>query len=176
MVNYQNGKVYKIINEKNEIIYIGSTAQKLCQRYQTHNHKSPNHKIILIEKDDHQSDFSNGSLKTSMAAGKAFITSYRPDHIIIKTESSGPGYLVLSEIFYPGWKVFVDGQPKRVSRCNYLFRMIELPEGHHVVRFVFDPLSIKVGIGITIFTLFMCLIIFVYHIGNKGSMRSGSPS
>ena len=118
-------------------------------------------KIILIEKDDHQSDFSNGSLKTSMAAGKAFITSYRPDHIIIKTESSGPGYLVLSEIFYPGWKVFVDGQPKRVSRCNYLFRMIELPEGHHVVRFVFDPLSIKIGIGITIFTLFMCLIIFI---------------
>tara|TARA_R110002110_G_C13084476_1_gene684181 strand:+ start:30 stop:587 length:558 start_codon:yes stop_codon:yes gene_type:complete len=49
MVNYQNSKVYKIINEKNEIIYIGSTAQKLCQRYQTHNHKSPNHKIILIE-------------------------------------------------------------------------------------------------------------------------------
>ena len=49
MVNYQNGKVYKIINKNNEIIYIGSTAQKLCQRYQTHNHKSPNHKIILIE-------------------------------------------------------------------------------------------------------------------------------
>jgi|TARA_R110000824_G_C14866184_1_gene641788 hypothetical protein len=50
MVNYQNSKVYKIINENNEIIYIGSTAEKhLSQRFQTHRHKSPNNKIILIE-------------------------------------------------------------------------------------------------------------------------------
>lgn len=50
MINYQNGKVYKIINENNEIVYIGSTTQELlCDRYKTHKHKAPNHKIILIE-------------------------------------------------------------------------------------------------------------------------------
>ena len=50
MVNYQNGKVYKIINENNEIIYIGSTAQELlCDRYKTHKYKAPSHRIILIE-------------------------------------------------------------------------------------------------------------------------------
>ena len=50
MINYQNGKVYKIINENNAIIYIGSTAEKyLSTRYAKHNHKAPNHKIILIE-------------------------------------------------------------------------------------------------------------------------------
>jgi hypothetical protein len=50
MVNYQNGKIYKIINENNEIIYIGSTAEeKLCRRYTHHEYKAPNHKIILIE-------------------------------------------------------------------------------------------------------------------------------
>ena len=49
MVNYGNGKIYKIINENNEIIYIGSTAQKLCKRYSYHTHKASNHKIILIE-------------------------------------------------------------------------------------------------------------------------------
>jgi len=50
MVNYQNGKVYKIINENNEIIYIGSTAEYyLSSRYAKHYLKAPNHKIILIE-------------------------------------------------------------------------------------------------------------------------------
>lgn len=50
MVNYQNGKIYKIINtENNEIVYIGSTTQPLCKRYSDHIHKAPNHKIILIE-------------------------------------------------------------------------------------------------------------------------------
>ena len=49
-INYQNGKIYKIINENNEIIYIGSTAQLLlCDRYKNHKYKAPNNKIILIE-------------------------------------------------------------------------------------------------------------------------------
>jgi len=49
MVNYQNGKIYKIINETNDIVYIGSTTQPLSHRYSHHKHKAPNHKIILIE-------------------------------------------------------------------------------------------------------------------------------
>ena len=50
MVNYHHGKLYKIINtENNDIVYIGSTTQALSQRYQMHNHKAPNHKIILIQ-------------------------------------------------------------------------------------------------------------------------------
>ena len=52
MVNYQNGKIYKIINENNEIIYIGSTSQKLCKRYSYHKYKAPNieeHSDLLNE-------------------------------------------------------------------------------------------------------------------------------
>jgi len=39
MVNYQNGKIYKITgtnNEGIELIYIGSTVQKLCGRLASH--------------------------------------------------------------------------------------------------------------------------------------------
>jgi len=66
MVNYQNGKIYKITgttNEGVELIYIGSTVQKLCVRLSGHvrdfkngEHKSSsqvlvcyNYKITLIE-------------------------------------------------------------------------------------------------------------------------------
>jgi len=49
VVNYNNGKIYKIINENCETVYVGSTTQSLCQRYTRHNHKASNHKIILIE-------------------------------------------------------------------------------------------------------------------------------
>tara|TARA_R110002096_G_C14212286_1_gene690052 strand:+ start:70 stop:585 length:516 start_codon:yes stop_codon:yes gene_type:complete len=51
MVNYNYGKIYKIINENNDTIYIGSTAQYyLSNRYSTHHLKNNNNKIILIEK------------------------------------------------------------------------------------------------------------------------------
>jgi len=46
---YENGKIYKIINENNDTIYIGSTKKTLNDRYSYHTHKKENHKIILIE-------------------------------------------------------------------------------------------------------------------------------
>ena len=49
-INYNNGKIYKIINPQNEIIYIGSTAQKqLCDRFKNHEHRGNGNKIILVE-------------------------------------------------------------------------------------------------------------------------------
>ena len=49
-LNYNNGKIYKIINSENEVVYIGSTAQeKLCKRFSTHKHRGNGNKIILIE-------------------------------------------------------------------------------------------------------------------------------
>jgi len=49
MLDYSNGKIYKIINSENEIIYIGSTVQKLCRRFAKHIHKNNDNKIILLE-------------------------------------------------------------------------------------------------------------------------------
>lgn len=49
-INYQNGKIYKIINLENKIVYIGSTAQeKLCDRFKSHKHQGGGNKIILLE-------------------------------------------------------------------------------------------------------------------------------
>ena len=50
MPDYNNGKIYKIINPQNETIYIGSTTQKLSSRFCRHDHKGNGNKIILIEK------------------------------------------------------------------------------------------------------------------------------
>ena len=36
MVNYQNGKIYQIINDVNNKVYIGSTCQSLCRRLGGH--------------------------------------------------------------------------------------------------------------------------------------------
>lgn len=36
MVNYSNGKIYKLVDNTNGNIYIGSTCKKLCQRIAQH--------------------------------------------------------------------------------------------------------------------------------------------
>lgn len=36
MIEYQNGKIYKLTSDENDILYIGSTVQKLNLRLQNH--------------------------------------------------------------------------------------------------------------------------------------------
>lgn len=36
MVNYQNGKIYQLVNDVNNKVYIGSTSQSLCRRMNVH--------------------------------------------------------------------------------------------------------------------------------------------
>ena len=81
----------------------------------------------------------------SSADSSAAITSYDINDIAIEVNNLADGFLVLSEIYYPGWKAFIDGQPTKVLKADYALRAVYLPEGRHQVRFTFDPLSFKIG-------------------------------
>ena len=80
------------------------------------------------------------------------ITAYGPNAIHLTANTLTEAYLVLSEVYYPGWKAYVDGHPQPVLRANYAFRAVYLEPGQHEVRLVFEPLSWKVGLGISLAT------------------------
>ena len=63
------------------------------------------------------------------------VTDYQSENIRLKVSTNQPGYLVLSEIFYPGWQAAVDGKKVGILCGNYLFRVIPLEEGDHDVCF-----------------------------------------
>jgi hypothetical protein len=89
--------------------------------------------------------------------GRARIQSYRPDSITLSVEAAAPALLFLSEVYYPGWKAFIDGHATRILRGDYLFRVLEVPKGRHEVRLEFDPWTIKAGTGISLLTLLLLL-------------------
>ena len=47
MVNYQNGQIYKLVNNVDDKIYIGSSCNKLNSRKSQHKSKAHNSKIRL---------------------------------------------------------------------------------------------------------------------------------
>jgi uncharacterized membrane protein YfhO len=59
----------------------------------------------------------------------------------------------LADVFYPGWKAYIDGQPAEIYRANYLFRAVQVEAGGHLVEFRYEPLSFKLGVGLTCLTL-----------------------
>ena len=126
-------------------------------------------RTVLFEKEAFLSKTPGVVHQDAHWAAQAGIVSYEPDQMVIETHSTRPGYLFLSEIFYPGWKAFVDGKPQKILRGDYLFRVVEIPKGNHLVYMAFDPISIKVGIGITILTLFILLNVFLYYLRKRPS-------
>jgi hypothetical protein len=69
----------------------------------------------------------------------AIVRKYEPNHVVIDVPDGEAGYLVLADIWYPGWNCRVDGKPQQCFRADYLFRAVQLEQGPHEVEFRFEP-------------------------------------
>jgi len=63
----------------------------------------------------------------------AFITGYTPNRVQIEADAQGPSLLVVSEVWSPGWRVWVDDQEVLMYRVDGVVRGIYLDGGHHQV-------------------------------------------
>lgn len=90
------------------------------------------------------------------------VREYENERIGLKVATDRAGYLVLSEIYYPGWKALVDGKEAPVLRGNYLFRVIPLEEGEHevVLFFISWPFRIGAVISVAAFLFSLCFILW----------------
>jgi hypothetical protein len=79
--------------------------------------------------------------------------------LLVRTRKKG--LLVLSDTYFPGWKVFVNGKKEKVYRANYNFRSIPLKAGKYDIQFIYDPITFKIGIFVSLFTLAGIIIYFV---------------
>jgi hypothetical protein len=73
------------------------------------------------------------------------ILKYSPNQVEIETIGNDRGFLVLADNYYPGWKVYVNGEEKNILRAYYNLRAVYLPPGNSTITFTFDPLSYKIG-------------------------------
>jgi len=86
----------------------------------------------------------------SQAAGcdwqPATVLRSAPNRVTIGTSLAQPGYLVLADTFYPGWRASVDGHQADILRANYAFRAVQLTAGEHEVAFEYRPGSLVAGV------------------------------
>lgn len=86
-----------------------------------------------------------------------FYLGYSADRFAVVARTPSPAYLVFSEVWYPGWRATVDGDPVPIYRANYAFRAIYLPPGEHRVEMRFEPITWKVGLAVTSLTILSLL-------------------
>jgi hypothetical protein len=87
-------------------------------------------------------------------AANLYYTGYAPEAYSVVAVTPAPAYLVFSEVWYPGWRAWVDGVETPIYRADFAFRSVWLAApGSHTVVMRFDPWSWKVGLAITLLTL-----------------------
>jgi hypothetical protein len=99
----------------------------------------------------------------TLSVGEARIIEDQRNRVVIETENSGDGWLVLSDNYYPGWQASIDGQPVEIFRANYTMRAVRVPAGSHVLSFTFAPkvfrgsVYLSLGAGIMVFAALIFL-------------------
>jgi hypothetical protein len=70
------------------------------------------------------------------------------------------GFLVFSEPFYPGWRVYVDGELAPILQANYAFSAVFLKAGEHEIERRYRPNSLLYGVLSTVmFCGLLCVVI-----------------
>lgn len=76
----------------------------------------------------------------------ASVTRYTTEEVTIAAVCRSNCLLVLTDLYYPGWRVYVDGHEKTIHRVNALFRGVQLEAGAHEVVYRYEPRSFRLGV------------------------------
>lgn len=73
------------------------------------------------------------------------------DQVRVHVNTPQRGVLVLSDAWYPGWDVTVDGAAADSFPVDGFFRGVRLQDGEHDVVFQFKPVTFSIGLVVTAF-------------------------
>ena len=96
-------------------------------------------KVAIVENFEAQTSFdSTSSVK---------VTNYTGAEIELEVSRTKPGFLVLSEIYYPaGWIALLNGEEIPIHKTNYLLRGFQIPPGTHSLSMDFKPDTFYKGV------------------------------
>ena len=82
------------------------------------------------------------------AGGSGTVSDIRQgrNRLSFSVNADAPALIFVSQIWYPGWRVIIDGAPAGEPwRTNYLFQGVAVPAGQHQVELTFSPALWRVG-------------------------------
>lgn len=98
---------------------------------------------------------------------QALVVTSEANRLEVHTVTTAAGLLVLSEISYPAWKAYVDGQPAHLYVADGAVRAVPVPFGEHTVELRFESETLRVGMLISsAAALLLALLVLVCLVGS----------
>jgi uncharacterized membrane protein YfhO len=73
-----------------------------------------------------------------------------PTRVELTVTLGRPGFVVLADLFDPGWRLSVDGVSTAVWKANGLMRAAALDAGPHALVYTYDPVSLRIGAALSV--------------------------
>jgi len=102
--------------------------------------------------------------------GSCQVLSHSTEKIRFRISCNQPSYLVMSEIWFPGWGASVDDEDREVICGNYLFRVVPVEEGDHEVILSFISWPFRIGAMVSLATL-LCGVWFAVRSRRRDSFN-----
>ena len=96
------------------------------------------------------------------------LEKYRPNRLTYKTKASSEQLAVFSEIYYPGWKVTIDGKDATHFRADWILRGMLVPAGEHTIVFDFHPDTYVLAANVSAYSSFLILLLLIVAVGWSG--------
>ncbi|MFQ6104895.1 MAG: hypothetical protein ACE5OP_11490 [Candidatus Glassbacteria bacterium] len=115
--------------------------------------------IILEKKPDVEPEISG---KTTGNGEWARLEYESPNSFYLECNLEEPGFVFMSENYYPSWKAYEGDVEIQILRCDYIFRAVYLAQGEHRIHFKFESTPLKVGFLITLLstTIIAAAVVF----------------
>jgi hypothetical protein len=111
----------------------------------------------------------------SMVGARLRVRDQRPGRYVFETELTAPGFLVLSESYFPGWVARVDDRSARVYQADYVVMGVGVPAGRHTVELSYQPRVALRGVVISLTAVFLILGLGLYA-RNESKRTATKPS
>lgn len=84
-----------------------------------------------------------------------------PQTIVMEANLAKPGFVVLSDTFYPGWTATLNGSPTRIYPANLMFRAVAVPKGKHSITMHYRSRWLPIGAGLSLLGLLCACVLIV---------------
>lgn len=100
--------------------------------------------------------------RSAVFTGRAKIISDEETEVEVEVKAGEGGYLVLTDLFYPGWRAEIDGRAGEIIPVMGTFRAVAVGAGDHRVKFFYEPTGWRAGLAVSCLALVITLTSLAY--------------
>lgn len=120
--------------------------------------------VALLNEPEHKP--SSVSQPGTSGEFKSKWISYTPNYRKVSIHAPSAGFLRISEVYYPGWKIFIDNKPADIQRSDLAWMAVQTGAGDHTIEMRIDSLylgkvkwlSISLFSGLVIYLVFISIV------------------